>query len=114
MPEESGIERIVNRVTGQGKTENKGVGRTVVHVVKVLPVLEIIPVVGQLGGEGEVIVGPVQALSESNGNSDHLKHLVRVVCVLDGVLIVVVIVVGTVAVAVTVASVEVGNDTEYI
>ena len=87
----AGVQRVVDTVAGQSETQHNGVGHTVVHIVEVLPVLEAVPLIADVGCEGEVVIRPLQALAEAHRDSCHLQELVGVV----GVLVVVVAIVIT-------------------
>ena len=52
------------------------------HVIEVIPILEIIPSVGEKSLETEIVVGPGQTRSEADGDSGQLDDLIGVVGIL--------------------------------
>ena len=85
----AGEHRVVDRVARQVEVQHQSVRRSVLHIVEMIPVLQVIPVVGQRGLEGEPVVGPRQTLSETDGDGEHLEVFVGVVGVFVGVLVIV-------------------------
>ena len=99
------IDGVVDRATGQGEVQAQVVAVAVGHH-EVLPVSQHVALVRQLCRELEVVVRPIQTLTEHQGNAIHLYGLVGVVIVL--IIQVVAIVIHAVAIhAAVVAVIEV-------
>ena len=96
------INRVVDRATGQGQVEAEVITLTVGNR-EVLPVTQNITLVRQLGCELEIVIRPLQALTEHHCKTIHLDRFVRVVIVL--VVVVIAVVVHTVAIHTTIIAV---------
>ena len=70
------INRVVDRATGQGQVEAEVITLTVGNR-EVLPVTQNIALVRQLGCELEVVIRPLQTLTEHHCKTIHLDRFVR-------------------------------------
>ena len=99
------IDGIVDGAAGQGEVQTQVVAVAVFHH-EVLPISQYVALVGQFGCELEVVIRPIQTLTEHQGDTIHLHGFVGVVVVL--VVQVITIVVHAVSVhAAVVAVIEV-------
>ena len=99
----AGVERLVDWLTGESKTEYNRVGCTVVHIIEVIPVLEVVPLIADFGLECECVIGPVESLTDTYVDTHHLEYLVGVVGIFDGTLVIVVAQIASPHAAVAVA-----------
>ena len=76
------IDRVVYTRSRECQAECKRVGRTITHIIEVIPILEVIPTIGERSLE---IIGPGESSTESDRNAGELEHLIGVVSVLDGI-----------------------------
>ena len=89
------VQRVVDAVTRQGEAQHDGVGHTIVHIIKVFPVFQTIPLVAHVGHQREIVVRPLQTFTEAHRHTCHLQVFVRVIGVLIVVVAVVVVTVVT-------------------